>query len=235
MKILVIIPAYNEEKNIINVVNKIEELDIDVDYLVINDCSTDGTLDVLRNNRMHYLSLPVNLGIGGGVQTGYRYAVEHDYDIAIQHDGDGQHDPKYFNDVIEPILSGEADIVIGSRFIEKQGFQSSALRRFGISFLSKLIQRVCGVKIKDVTSGYRAVNKKYISFYAKDYPSDYPEPEAIVSASLRGAKIKEVPVIMNERQNGVSSINYSKSIYYMIKVSISIIICRLSYRRKARV
>lgn len=235
MKILVIIPAYNEEKNIINVVNKIEELDMDVDYLVINDCSTDGTLDVLRNNRMHYLSLPVNLGIGGGVQTGYRYAVEHDYDIAIQHDGDGQHDPKYFNDVIEPILSGEADIVIGSRFIEKQGFQSSALRRFGINFLSKLIQRVCGVKIKDVTSGYRAVNKKYISFYAKDYPSDYPEPEAIVSASLRGAKIKEVPVIMNERQNGVSSINYSKSIYYMIKVSISIIICRLSYRRKARV
>lgn len=232
MRILIIIPAYNEEKNIVNVVNRINSLNMQIDYLVVNDCSTDNTLECLKNNGIDYISLPINLGIGGGVQTGYKYALENGYDIAIQHDGDGQHDPMYFKDVLEPIITNEADIVIGSRFIEKQGFQSSAIRRVGIALLSKLIEISCGVKVKDVTSGYRAVNRKYLSFYANDYPSDYPEPEAIVSASLRGARIKEVPVIMNERQNGVSSINLIKSIYYMVKVSLSIIICRLSYRRE---
>ena len=133
---------------------------------------------------------------------------------------------------LEPILDGKADITIGSRFLEKEGFQSSATRRMGIQFLSKLIQFCCGIKIKDVTSGFRAVNRKYIEFYARNYPSDYPEPEAIVSAKLNGARIQEIPVVMHERQSGTSSINLRKSIYYMIKVSIAIIICCITNRRK---
>lgn len=232
MKVLVIIPVYNESRNIENVVKNLEITVPQMDYLIVNDCSKDNTVKICEKNSYNFISLPINLGIGGGVQTGYKYALEYDYDIAIQHDGDGQHDSAYIEKVIEPILDGQADIAIGSRFIEKDGFQSSATRRFGINFLSKLIQLCCGVKVKDVTSGFRAVNRKYIEFYASDYPSDYPEPEAIVSASLNGARIQEIPVVMHERQNGVSSINLKKSIYYMVKVSIAIVICRLTNRRK---
>ncbi len=166
------------------------------------------------------------------MQAGYKYALEHNYEIAVQHDGDGQHDPEYISDVIEPILKGQYDIVIGSRFLKKQGFQSSMFRRCGIRFLSKLVYICSGAKILDVTSGFRAVNKNYIAYYAKKYPQDYPEPEAIVSAKLNGAKICEVPVIMRERSQGKSSINQFRSIYYMIKVSCAIIVCRLTRRRK---
>jgi len=232
MKILIIIPAYNEAMNIEKVVNElINEYSI-YDYIIINDCSKDDTVKICKKNKFNYITLPINLGIGGGVQTGYKYALEHDYDIAVQNDGDGQHDPVYIKNVIQPLLDGVADITIGSRFLEKEGFQSSTVRRAGIKFLSELIQLCCGVKIKDVTSGFRAVNKEYIKFYAEEYPPDYPEPEAIISASLNGAKIQEIPVIMKERENGVSSINPVKSIYYMVKVSIAIIICRLTKRRK---
>lgn len=232
MKILIIIPAYNEAENIEKVIENLQKNVPQMDYLIINDCSKDNTVMLCKKNSYNFISLPINLGIGGGVQTGYKYALDYDYDIAIQHDGDGQHNPAYIETLIEPILSGQADITIGSRFIEKEGFQSSVVRRFGIRFLSKLVQLCCGIKIKDVTSGFRAVNRKYIEFYASNYSSDYPEPEAIVSASLNGAKIKEIAVVMNERENGVSSISFIKSIYYMIKVSIAIIICRITNRRK---
>ena len=172
---------------------------------------------------------PVNLGIGGTVQGGYVYALKNGYDIAVQADGDGQHDISYLGKLVEPIEKGEADIVIGSRFIEKQGFQSSAGRRFGINFLSGLILVCTGIRIKDVTSGFRAVNRKFIEIYADNYPQDYPEPEAIVAGVMNGAKIKEVPVIMRERAGGTSSINLWKSVYYMIKVSLAVIICRVSF------
>ena len=231
MKSLVIIPAYNEEKSIISVINKLNKDYPSADYLVVNDCSKDDTLKKLKENDTNYVNLPLNLGIGGGVQTGYKYAKDNGYDIAIQIDGDGQHDTAYLKAVIEPIEKGQADIVIGSRFINKEGFQSSGLRRVGIKFLSKLIQICCGTKVLDVTSGFRAVNRKYIEEYAKDYPVDYPEPEAIVKSSLSGARIMEVPVIMKERENGESSISPLKSIYYMIKVSLAIILCRLTQKR----
>ncbi len=232
MKVLVIIPAYNEQENIENVVNNLQKNVEKMDYLIIDDFSNDRTVDLCTQRGYSYVSLPINLGIGGGIQTGYKYALKYGYDIAIQHDGDGQHDPAYIEKVIQPILDGKADITIGSRFLEKEGFQSSATRRMGIQFLSKLIQFCCGIKIKDVTSGFRAVNRKYIEFYARNYPSDYPEPEAIVSAKLNGARIQEIPVVMHERQSGTSSINLRKSIYYMIKVSIAIIICCITNRRK---
>lgn len=232
MKVLIIIPAYNEQENIKKVVDNIINNYPQFDYIVINDCSTDKTRIVLENNNYNYINVPVNLGIGGGVQTGYKYALEHGYDIAIQMDGDGQHDPKFFDNVIKPIELGQADIVIGSRFIEKQGFQSTLLRRIGINFLSGLIKIVSGTMVKDVTSGYRAVNRKFIEIYAKEYAQDYPEPEAIVNAAMHNAKILEYPVIMFERLGGESSISPLKSIYYMIKVSISIVLYRITFDKR---
>ena len=228
MKCLIIIPAYNESDNIIRVVNDIESKCPDVDYLVVDDCSSDTTRQKLTETGAAYISAPVNLGIGGAVQSGYRYALINGYDIAIQVDGDGQHDVTYVQKMISLIEDENADIVIGSRFIDKEGFQSSGMRRIGINFLSSLIFLLCGKKIKDVTSGFRAVNKRFIKIYANDYPDDYPEPEAIVTALINGGKVMEIPVIMQERISGKSSIDLKKSVYYMIKVTLAIIICRIS-------
>ena len=242
-KVLIIIPCYNEEKNILKVVNAIREYcilncsslkerEIFIDYIVINDCSTDDTLKVIRNNDIIHINLPINLGIGGGIQSGYIYAKENEYDIAIQHDGDGQHDATYFLNLISIIDAQDADIVIGSRFIDKSGFQSTWMRRLGISFLSKLIYICSRVKVYDVTSGYRAVNKRYINYFANNYAQDYPEPESLVESALNGAKIVEVPVIMYERKEGESSINTLKSLYYMIKVSLAILLHRIAVSKK---
>ncbi len=228
MKILVIVPAYNESENIEKVIQTIENCDVDVDYLVVNDCSTDNTKQILSNDRASYINLPVNLGIGGAVQAGYVYAVENDYDIAIQVDGDGQHDPAYIPKLIEPIINDEADMVVGSRFIENEGFQSSALRRTGINFLSFLIKIMCRVKVYDVTSGFRATNKKLNELFSKEYAQDYPEPEAIITSVRNKARIKEVPVVMLERIGGESSIKSFKSLMYMIKVSVSIVVKRFT-------
>ncbi|MCR2033574.1 glycosyltransferase family 2 protein [Anaerofustis stercorihominis] len=228
MKVLVIIPAYNESKSIEKVLMELKENNPSIDYLVINDCSKDNTKEVLDRINANYLDLPLNLGIGGGVQSGYIYAKENNYDIVIQLDGDGQHDSSYIKEAIKPIVNDEADCVIGSRFINNEGFQSSFLRRMGIKFLSFLIKFCCGVKIYDVTSGFRAVNREMIELFSYDYASDYPEPEAIVTASINGFRLKEFPVIMRERVEGESSIKSFKSIYFMIKVSLAIIIKRLS-------
>ena len=236
MRILVIIPAYNEEKCIKSTVDElittIAGSRYDIDYVVINDCSTDETLNVLINERYNYISGALNLGIGGAVQCGYKYALEKGYDIAIQLDGDGQHDPAYIDSIIEPIVKGKADISIGSRFIAHEGFQSSAMRRLGIRFLDALIKLCTGYKPTDCTSGFRAVSGKYIKMYSDYYPVDYPEPEAMVMAALDGALIKEVPVVMRERTTGRSSIRPIHSVYYMIKVSIAILLCRLGGHRK---
>ena len=230
MKTLIIIPAYNESENIEKVVASIKKDCPECDYLIVNDCSTDNTVEICKNNNFNYIDLCCNLGIGGGVQSGYIYAYRNGYDCAIQIDGDGQHDPAYISKIIEPIEKGEADVVIGSRFIEKEGFQSSGMRRFGINFLSALIHFVCGANVKDVTSGFRAANRKFIEFFSKDYADDYPEPEAIVACKLRGARIVEAPVVMREREGGVSSISPFKSVYYMIKVSLAILLYRITYK-----
>lgn len=232
MKTLVIIPAYNEAENIQNTIEDIKQNSGDVDYIVIDDCSTDGTGELLAQDGATFLRLPINLGIGGGVQTGYRYAKDRDYDIAIQFDGDGQHNARYIKDLIAPIERGEADFVIGSRFIAKKGFQSSVMRRMGIDFLSALLHVLCKIRVKDVTSGMRAANKDMISEFAQNYAQDYPEPEAILSAGLKGARIVEIPVEMRERQGGISSISPLKSVYYMVKVSLALILSRICYKRR---
>lgn len=232
MKVLIIIPAFNEEESLCNVVKNLKSAAPDVDYLIVNDCSTDRTEALCQEHDFNYITFPVNLGIGGGVQAGYLYAVENGYDVAIQMDGDGQHDPNYIKDVIKPIQDGTADMVIGSRFITKDGFQSSAMRRLGIGFLKFLIRICCGTTVNDTTSGFRATSRSLTKFFAKNYAQDYPEPEAIIAAVLEGYRVTEVPVIMHERQGGESSINALKSIYYMIKVSLAILIYRLGNLKK---
>lgn len=230
-KVLIIIPAYNEEANIKNTVERIKNTKISnviLNYIVINDGSSDQTKKVLEENHMQYIDLVNNLGIGGAVQTGYRFAKYNDYDIAVQFDGDGQHDETYIETLINPLLAGECDFTIGSRFIGTQSeFKSSTFRRFGIKFLSGLIHIFTKQKVKDVTSGFRAANREIIKEFSKDYPSDYPEPETIVTLLKKHYKVKEIPVKMHERVGGVSSIRAFKSLLYMLKVSLAIIIAAL--------
>lgn len=229
LRTLIIIPAYNEEGSIEKVVNNLIEKFPKYDYLVINDGSTDHTQSICNSNKYQVVNLAINMGIGGAVQTGYRYAWDNHYDIAVQIDGDGQHDVSYLEEMIRPIEEGQADIVIGSRFLEKEGFQSTQIRRVGINFLSFLGKLLTGVRVKDITSGYRVVNTKFIRIFALDYPADYPEPEAMVIAAVHGGRIKEYPVIMRERKAGESSITMKKSIYYMCKVTLAMIIRRISF------
>ena len=226
MKVLIIIPAYNEQDSIRAVIEELKAAEPDYDYVVINDCSSDRTLEVIEQEGFNRLDLPDNLGVGGGVQTGYLYALRYGYDIAVQMDGDGQHDPSYLKKIVDPVMSGEADVCIGSRFIDKAGFQTSFMRRFGIRVLSFIIRLCCSHRCSDATSGFRACNKAVFSHFAEHYAQDHPEPEAVVSAVLAGFKVKEVPVVMRERTAGVSSISPAKSVYFMLKVSLAILLCR---------
>lgn len=226
MKILVIVPAYNEEKNIEKVCKSLEKLKKDnIDYIVINDGSIDNTLKVCKDNNFPVINLVHNLGIGGAVQTGYKYALKNNYDIAIQFDGDGQHDSLYIKELIEPIINNEVNMTIGSRYISNLSeFKSTKIRQIGIKFLSFILKITTKQKIYDVTSGFRAINKDIIELFASDYPNDYPEPETLVEVLKKGYKIKEIPVKMHERLYGKSSITPLKSIYYMVKVSYAMIV-----------
>lgn len=227
MKKLVIIPAFNEEGNLEKTIKDIKDNAPDFDYVIINDCSTDKTLEMCRRHGFSYLNLPVNLGIGGAVQTGYRYAYYHGYDIAVQFDGDGQHSASHLEDMVTTLINTESDMVIGSRFIEKEGFQSSGLRRIGIKYFTGLIKILTGKTITDPTSGMRMVNKKLLEKFTDEYPKDYPEPESVVTILSEKYKVTEIPVVMNEREEGVSSISLKNSVYYMIKVSFAILIARM--------
>ena len=224
MKKLVIIPAYNESESIVNTVRNIQKKAPEFDYIVINDCSKDATLEVLKENNINHLNLPVNLGIGGAVQTGYKYALEKGYDVAVQVDGDGQHDPKYLSNLLKCLIEEKADMVIGSRFIENQGFQSTFMRRIGIVYFTRLIRALTGKTITDPTSGFRMAGRDVIRMFATQYPKDYPEPESIVTLLKNDMKVLEVPVRKKERQGGESSIKMTNSVYYMIKVSLAILV-----------
>lgn len=222
IKSIVIIPAYNEEKSIVKTVQDICEHAPEFDYVIINDCSTDQTLSVCRKHHLHVLNLPVNLGIGGAVQTGFLYAYKNGYDYAVQFDGDGQHDAQYLQEMRDYMIEQNADMLIGSRFLEKEGFQSTGMRRFGIRYFSALIKLLTGQKITDPTSGMRMINRDILAMYSESYPKDYPEPESVVAIINSGKKVMEYPVIMRKRMEGTSSISPLKSVYYMIKVSLAI-------------
>ena len=223
-KRLVIIPAYNEEGNIIKTVTDVQKHAPSFDYIIINDCSTDNTLQICKEQGYQVLNLPCNMGIGGGVQTGYLYAARNGYDFAVQFDGDGQHNGAYLEAMAEKMEAEELDMLIGSRYIQKEGFQSSGARRMGIKYFTGLIKLVTGERITDPTSGMRMVNAEVIRLFAGDYPKDYPEPESVVTLLKKGKKVKEIPVTMNAREEGVSSISPVKAVYYMVKVSIAILI-----------
>ena len=207
MKKIIVIPAYNEEGNLEKTVRDIRENAPDFDYIIVNDCSTDNTLGMCREKGFSYLNLPVNLGIGGAVQTGYRYAYYHGYDLAVQFDGDGQHSAKFLAQMAKVLEETESDMVIGSRFIEKEGFQSSGLRRIGIRYFSLLIKLLTGKTVTDPTSGMRMINRKLLKKFTNEYPKDYPEPESVVTVLSEKHKVTEIPVVMNEREEGISSIS----------------------------
>lgn len=229
-KVLLIIPAYNEEKNILKTYNSIISFNsknrANYDVIVINDGSKDNTEKVLVENNIPHITLIHNLGIGGAVQTGYKYADENNYDIAVQFDGDGQHDVNYVKNIIDPIINGESDFTIGSRYMDKttSNFKSTVARQIGIKLISIIIKIVTGKRILDTTSGFRACNSKIISEFAKDYPVEYPEPITSTELLKKGYNLKEVPVSMNERTEGESSIKTWKNVYYMVNVYLSIIL-----------
>lgn len=225
--IAVIVPAYNEEESIIAVVNDLHKLaefhNYDITVVVVNDCSTDSTPEIISKLNCVAINLPVNLGIGGAVQTGFKYAHVNNFDYAIQVDGDGQHPASEIPKIIQHAIQNNADVVIGSRFISGIGFQSSAMRRFGINYFKFLIRLLVGQTVTDATSGFRLINRNVLELVSEYYPDEYPEPEAIILYSLNGFRISEVQVEMKERQGGVSSISPFASIYYMFKVSLAII------------
>lgn len=225
-KTLVIVPAYNEEKSIRFVIDDLYVHAGPCDVLVVNDGSRDGTPDLVRaDGRARLVNLPVNLGIGGAVQTGLLYAVRKGYDAAIQFDGDGQHKASEIPKLLGPLEKGTADMVIGSRFFEVgDTYKSTALRRIGIKYFELLNWLVIGKRIKDNTSGFRGYGRKALSFIADIYPHDYPEPEAVILLGKNGFRIAEVFTEMRERQGGVSSISGCKSVYYMIKVTLAVLI-----------
>jgi len=235
-KIILIIPAYNESENIEKVVKSITDYNKKnkqiIDYIIINDCSTDNTKEILQKNKFNHINLINNLGIGGAVQTGYKYAFDHGFDIAIQFDGDGQHDVSYVESLIDPIINGNCNMVIGSRFIDDNSsdFQSTFMRRVGIKTISSVIKYKTKTKITDTTSGFRAVDRNIMKQFIQNYPIEYPEPISTTDVLMEGYIVKEVPVNMHERQGGTSSIHSWKNAYYMINVILSI----LTIRRKRK-
>lgn len=228
-RVLVIIPAYNEEDSIVSVVMSV--IEAGYDYIVINDGSTDKTAEICREHAFAFLDLSANLGIGGAVQTGHKYALLHNYDIDIQFDGDGQHPVGQIKDLVEQIKAG-VDLAVGSRFISStDGFKSTFMRRVGIRWLTILINVFTGKHISDSTSGFRACSRPMIKLFSLDYPTDYPEPESLVAAIKKGYIVKETPVSMHERQGGQSSIRVFSSMYYMIKVTLAILVLAFSSKR----
>jgi glycosyltransferase involved in cell wall biosynthesis len=231
VKKLVIIPAFNEEKSIGGVLSEVKEFCPDFDIVVVSDGSDDRTTEVARNvPGVSVVDLPINLGIGGAVQTGFIYGWMRGYNLAVQVDADGQHKPSEVPKLLEPILLKEADVTIGSRFMGKGMYRGLAVRKWGIRFFSLTNRLILGERITDSTSGFRAYNERAIEILSRDYPDDYPEPEAVYILKRRGLVIKEVPVEMAGRKAGRSSISLFESVYYMVKVFLAIFV--LTLRKK---
>jgi len=221
---IAIVPAFNEEANIGRVLDELRAFDAGLEVVVISDGSVDHTAEVAAAHGAHVVRLPFNLGIGGAVQTGFRYAWENGYELAVRCDGDGQHDPAELPKVLAPVLAGEADIVVGSRFAGDSGYQSSATRRIGIRLLALVVSAIARQRVTDTTSGFQALNRKALELFASDYPHDYPEVEGMVMTIKHRLRLREVPVRMREREHGRSSITALRSIYYMAKVLVALFV-----------
>ena len=231
MKILVIVPAYNEEESLPGVLSDLRQHVPGADIVVVNDGSADRTAHIARSAGVKVLDLPVNLGIGGAMQAGYLYAAKHDYDIAVQFDGDGQHRAGEIEKLLRPLVGGKADLAIGSRFVQPGDYQAPFLRRIGMYIFSFTLSRILDSPVTDTTSGFRAADRTVTEFFSRSYPEDYPEVEALVMAHKAGFRITEVPVSMRERTGGRTSITALRSAYYMVKVLLAVFIDLL---KKAR-
>jgi glycosyltransferase involved in cell wall biosynthesis len=223
-RILAIIPAYNEEGSVGKVIEEIRAHLSQADILIVNDGSTDLTSGIVKSKGAIVLDLPFNLGIGGAMQVGYKYAHENDYDIAVQVDADGQHDPKEIQKLLHALEVQKVDVAIGSRFIGGSEYKGSFMRRVGIAIFCGVISTIVRQRVTDPTSGFRASNRKAIQLFASDYPQDYPEPEVVILLHQCHLKMGEVSVKMNERYSGESSITKIRSMYYMVKVLLAIFV-----------
>lgn len=233
MKYLVIIPAYNEENTIKELIHEIEKIS-ECDVVVINDDSNDNTLNEAKNTNANVINLINNLGIGGAVQTGYKYALEKNYDYAFQIDGDGQHSPRYINEMIKKMNEENLDMLIGSRFVNRTNYKQTFFRTIGGKWISFIIKVLSKKKIYDPLSGYRLVNRKVISEFAKEYPYDYPEPETNLKLILKGYRVEEFSVEMKKREHGSSFVTPFTAIWYMIKVTLALIIQKINCRRRGK-
>ena len=224
LKRIAIVPAYNEERNVGRVIDELRAFDAGLHVVIVSDGSLDRTAEVALEHGAHVVKLPFNLGIGGAVQTGFRYAHENGYELVVRCDGDGQHDPSQLPKVLAPVLAGEADIAVGSRFAGDEGYRSSATRRVGIRLLALIVSAIARQRVTDTTSGFQALNAKALALFAADYPHDYPEVEGMVMTIKHRLRLCEVPVTMREREHGRSSITALRSFYYMAKVLLALFV-----------
>lgn len=231
MKQIAIIPAYNEQGAIGAVIDEIRAFDDQFDVVVVDDASYDSTARTARAHGARVITLPFNLGIGGAVQTGFRYAAEHGYELAARIDGDGQHDPRELRELINVVVAGDVDICTGSRFAGADGYRSSWSRRIGIRILARTVSVLTGQRVTDTTSGFQVLNRRAIELFAADYPHDYPEVEATLMLHKHRLRLGELPVRMRERAAGQSSIRGFQTAYYMAKVMLAVLIGSL--RRRA--
>ncbi|MBI5118085.1 glycosyltransferase family 2 protein [Candidatus Poribacteria bacterium] len=230
-KTLILIPAYNEAESVGQVIDDIRRemsaLNAQTDILVIDDGSTDETASLVKARGVDVIRLPFNGGIGVALQTGFKFALESGYQAIVRLDADGQHPARFIKDILHPVLSGKVDLCIGSRFMSSGGYQSSAMRRLGIVWFSTLIRLLFRIRISDPTSGFQAMNRNLITLYSKRYASDYPEVEALLNLLRKGFTVQEVPITMNERKGGRSSIDWFRSIYYAVKVTTIVLLALL--------
>ena len=224
---LAIVPAHNEADAIATTIASIHRWAPNFDVLVIDDGSTDRTGELAAAAGAKVLQMPYNLGIGGGMQAGYIYAKENGYEVAVQVDGDGQHDPRQIKDLLECLEANPGlNMVTGSRFLDPdgEGFRSSATRRMGIRIFARVLSAITGQKVTDPTSGFRLTDRRGIELFANDYPIDYPEVEAIVLMHTHRLRSREVPVVMGPRLTGESKISATQSVYYMVKVLLAVFV-----------
>lgn len=224
-RIVAIVPAYREEGAIAGVVEGIRALHPEIAVVVIDDGSPDGTAAAAAGAGARVVRLPFNLGIGAAVQTGFRYALERGFDVAVRLDGDGQHDPAELAGLLEALEQGDADVVTGSRFVGGEGgYRPPLARRLGIVWFAKLVSLLTRQRVTDTTSGFQALNRRGITLFARDYPSDYPEVEATLLVLRSKLRLVEVPVVMREREHGASSITFFSSVYYVFKVTLALLV-----------
>ena len=227
-RIVAVVPAYNESGAIGGIVDEIREFDPALDVVVVDDASTDETAAIAAAHGATVLRLPFNVGIGGAVQTGFRYALEHEYETAVRLDGDGQHDPRELPKLFAPLERGDANLVIGSRFVDPSGsYRPPFARRVGIRVFARLVSLLGGQRVTDTTSGFMALDRVGIALFAEEFPHDYPEVEATLVALRSGLRLAQVQVEMRERETGSSSITFVRSVYYLVKVTLALLVASL--------